>query len=98
MGSQEEEFNQISNMITVSTAILSSSGLRFITANEISPVSGSGRSKRGNATILSIRKAVISTLDWKKSTECYRFYNITLLQSGHSTESTMVSQNKISPG
>ena len=65
MGGQEE-INQISNMTTVSTTIWSSSSMKFTTANEISPVSGSRRSKRVKAIISSVRKNVLSTLDWKK--------------------------------
>ena len=72
--------------------------MKFIAANEISPVSGSRRSKRVKAIISSVRKNVLSTLDWKKNTKCYRFYNIIFLHSGHSTKSTMVLQNKTSPG
>ena len=73
--------------------------MKFITANEISPVSGSRRSKRVKAIISSVRKNVLSTLNWKKkNTKCYRFYNIILLHSDHSTKSTMVLQNKTSPG
>ena len=40
--------------------------MKFITANEISPVSGSRRSKRVKAIISSVRKNVLSTLNWKK--------------------------------
>lgn len=36
-GGQEEEFNHLCNMTTVSIAILSFRGLRFIMANEIAP-------------------------------------------------------------
>ena len=90
MDSQEEEFNLISNIAPVSTAILSSSGLRFTTANEIPPLPGTGKSER--------KYHIDTRREKKKSTKCcYRFYNITLPQSGHSTKCIIVPQNKTRP-
>ena len=80
MGGQEE-INQISNMTTVSTTIWSSSSMKFTTANEISPVSGSRRSKMVKDIISSLRKNVLSTLDWKK-----KYKILQILQHNISTQ------------